>query len=232
MDRIARPVFRNLMAVGALVLLGFAPPSQAAMITTLYNTGVDGSGNVLADGTSPDPHYALISVPSGSSTTTSVITSTGGFPVGPWLGDSASSAWIGPSGERGDSVPLGGLYTFRTTFDLTGFNPGTAQISGNWSTDNSGYQILINGVPASQTFMPTGFTAYTAFAIASGFVAGLNTLDFVVLNFDQDTGNPVGLRVEMTGTASPVPLPAAAWLLLSGLVGFAALGRRRVDSIA
>ena len=75
--------------------------------------------------------------------------------------------------------------------------------------------------------MPNGFTAYTAFVIASGFVAGVNTLDFIVHNDYQVGGNPVGLRVEMTGTASPVPLPAAAWLLLSGLVGFAALGRRR-----
>ena len=227
MERRARQVFRSVMAVSALALFGLALPSHAATITTLYNTGVDSSGVVLADGTSPDPHYTLNSVPTGSGTTTSVITSSGGFPVGPWIGDSATSAWIGPAGERADSIPLGGLYSFRTTFDLSGLNPGTAQISGNWSTDNSGYRILINGNLAPQSLLPTGFTSYTAFVITSGFVAGLNTLDFLVLNDDQSTGNPVGLRVEMTGTASPVPLPAAAWLLLSGLVGFAALGRRR-----
>ena len=104
MERPARQVFRSVMAVSALALFGFALPSQAATITTLYNTGVDSSGNVLADGTSPDPHYTLTSVPPGSSNTTSVITSGGGFPVGPWLGDSATSAWIGPNGERLDSV--------------------------------------------------------------------------------------------------------------------------------
>ena len=34
-------------------------------ITTLFNTGVNGSGSVLADG-SPDPHYALTVDPSGT----------------------------------------------------------------------------------------------------------------------------------------------------------------------
>jgi hypothetical protein len=231
MERTARQLFRSTLVVTALALCGIALPSQAAMITTLYNTGVNASNVVLGNGVA-DSHYTLTTVPSGS-TSTQAITSAGGFPIGPWLGDNTVSRWIVPANGDGDNAAAGD-YVFRTTFDLTGFDPATASISGQWLADNRGLDILLNGVSLNFTTSnpPGNFTVWTTFLITSGFQAGLNTLDFLVRNDVQATGNPVGLRVEMTGTASPVPLPAAAWLLLSGLVGFAALGRRRVSENA
>ena len=218
----------HLASIAALAgLFSLAGSADAATITTLYNTGVDGSGNVLANGTTPDPHYTLISVPSGS-TTTRIITSAGGFPVPPYIGDNTTSRWIVPNNTpEGDNAPVG-TYIFRTTFDLTGFDASTAKITGGWSTDNNGLDIKINGVSTGFTTPANQFAlGFAAFAISGNFVAGLNTLDFIVNNAAGTTGNPVALRVEMTGEASPVPLPAAAWLLLSGLGGLGFIGRRR-----
>ncbi|HWR88591.1 MAG TPA: hypothetical protein VN277_09250, partial [Acidiferrobacterales bacterium] len=44
----------------------FSQFTSAATIT-LFNTGVDAAGAVLADGTIGDPHYRLISKPAGTS---------------------------------------------------------------------------------------------------------------------------------------------------------------------
>lgn len=176
--------------------------TQAALIQ-VYNTGVNSSGVSLPNGTTPDPHYSLISVPSGSATTL-VLTSAGGFPIGPWLPDTSTSAWIRPN----NPVPNdpSGFYHFRTTFDLSGLDPLTANIAGRWATDNSGTIFLNN---ANTGITSSGFTSWTGFSLTSGFVAGINTLDFIVDNHTQATGNPVGLRVEfLSATAAAVPEPA------------------------
>ena len=72
--------------------------SSARRADPVFNTGVNGSGAPLTDGTVGDPHYTLIAVPDGSTTDIRVRTSAGGPPVtNAWLGDDSISAWIGPN---------------------------------------------------------------------------------------------------------------------------------------
>ncbi len=133
-----------------------------------------------------------------------------------YLPNTADSKWIW---ESANGQPGNNTRTFRLTFDLTGLVAGTAQISGRWSTDNVGQAILINGVSTGQS--ANGFTAWTNFSVNSGFVAGVNTIDFVV----RDLGFPGGFRAELSGTAQAVPAPGAMALL--GAVGLASRRRRR-----
>lgn len=192
----------------------WAGQAQAAPITSLFNTGVDASGTPLADN-ALDPHYVITS-PAAS--TPFVATSAGGYPIGEWIGDNATSAWIAPTADTFDAAVT---FVYRTSFDLTGFDPASALISGVWATDDPGTDILING--ASTGNASCCFTGFTPFSITSGFVAGINTLDFFVFN----SGGPTGLRVEMTGTADPVPEPVTLSLLGAGLAGVAGLRRRK-----
>ena len=210
--------------LAACVLVTATGAAEAAPLS-VFNTGVDASGTRLADGTIGDPHYQLLSVPGGV-TDLRVRTEVGGYPIGPYFVGTTASAWIGPNNDAQVDGP-GGNYTFRTTIDLSGFDAASASIVGQWSSDNEGLAILINGVDTGNVI--TNNAQYSLgfhdFAVSSGFVAGLNTLDFVVFN----DGGPVALRVEMSGTASSltsVPVPAAVLLFGSGLVALAT--RRRL----
>lgn len=196
-------------AIGGLstLALAFGPVdrAQAATIASLYNTGVDASGAVIADGAS-ESHYTLTSLPGGTSNLIAR-TDVGGFPIPPWLGNNTTSAWIGPSNDLALNAP-GGDYTYRTTFDLSSFVASTAQITGRWSTDNTGVDIFLNGTSLGLT--QGGFGAFSPdFTIASGFTSGVNTLDFVVNN----GGGPTGLRVELTGTANAASVPEPSDML-------------------
>lgn len=218
----------SVVVAAALV----ATSAHAAPITTLFNTGVNAAGVALAHGTNPDPHYALISAPAalGLPTETLVITSAGGWPIGPYFVGGDASRWIvlninPTAGQNTRYLAPQGDYIFRTTFDLTGFNYTTAAISGGWSTDNAGIDIKLNGVSKGGAHASNFDSGFSAFSLTSGFIAGINTIDFVVNNASGASGNPVALRVEMTGTAN-VPEPGA--LALVGMALFAAgLARRR-----
>ena len=165
-----------------------------------------------------------------------MIDPSGGLPFPFYETGSNLSRWVladNPLPNVGSVSPVGD-YIFRTTFNLSGFDAGTATISGNWWVDNYGPQILINGVAVTIAFndLPVNNlypgAPIRSFTINTGFIAGINTLDFVVNNFGGTDGqqNPVALRVEMMGDADPLPEPGT--LALLGVAVLAAgLTRRR-----
>jgi hypothetical protein len=152
-----------------------------------------------------------------------------------------------------------GWYTFRVYFYLPDAQAAsTATISGSWSADNYGgiflndtgtystsdasYQsdAFVAGTNGRYPYGWSGtdscmdgdaycFLAMHSFNISSGFVVGLNYVDFRVYNVSQSVGNPVGFRVSWSGTyeAAVVPEPAAASLWLVGLAALALLRRRK-----
>lgn len=192
----------------ALALFMIALPTTAGAVSiTVFNTGVDASGNPLAAGAT-DPHYTVVETGTSAEVMASV--------PGSYVPNNASSQWIW---ENANGQPINVTRTFRTSFDLSGLDPTSAVITGVWGTDNSGLDILINSASTGNT--SGGFGSLTAFNITSGFLPGVNTLDFIV----RDTGVISGFRAEVSGTAdllvASVPEPSLLLLLGSGLVGVA-----------
>jgi len=185
-----------------VLVLATASMASAAGISSLFNTGVDASGNPLPNDTIGDPHYSLVSAPYPSTQTIQVITSANGYPDPPWVADDSVSAWIGPANDSIDDGP-DGVYDYQTTFFAS--SAGTVDLTGVWSTDNEGVDIELNGVSTGNS-NPNQFVVFTSFSIDSTVNAGLNTLDFLVNN----DGGPTGLRVEfssatLAATATGVP---------------------------
>jgi hypothetical protein len=137
-----------------------------------------------------------------------------------------------------------GLYTFRTTFTIPeAFS--SAQITGLWAADNIGGQVVnygvnnpdpntitnfvrLNGNVISPGQTVYGFTAQP-FTISSGFIQGVNVLEFNVSNLIGDYApNPVGTQIVFTSATYAVPEPRVSMLAVTGLgiVGFRHFRRR------
>ena len=205
------------LAAIAVALLAATQASAAPGYFETFNTGVDDSHQVLANGAT-ETHYTAFDLNWGGTVSQYVETSEVGWPIapnGPWLGDSNTSRWIGPSDQSNWFY-----YDYQTTFTLTDYEAARAFINGRWSTDDYGFDILINGQSTGN--WAGEFSNWYDFSVTSGFVAGTNTLDFIVYN----TGGPGGLRVEMSGG---VPEPASWAMMLGGfgLVGGALRSRRK-----
>lgn len=204
-----------LVFVVFVVSIGILLPSKAAVIG-LFNTGLDDAGVVRADH-HLETHWNLL--PAGATVPMQpvVLTSTGGFPVGPWLADSTVSTWLSYS-EDSNGPPID--YGFSTAFSLQGLDVDTVSITGRWSSDNAGLDIQINGVSTGQT-NDAQFGGWTDFSISSAeghqFSQGENTLTFIVNNAPPNN-NPIGFRAEFTAAeAAAIPEPSAVSLFFLGM---------------
>ncbi len=196
---------RHLFPFALCASLALSRCAVGAPIPGLFNTGVGTNGALLASG-AVDPHWRMIQSPDLSFPgPNAIVLNDAGFPIPPWLANGPNSKWLAPQASQATGNAPGD-YKFRITFDLTGLEPFTAVITGTWTSDNAGPEVLLNGVS-------TGFAGDgnfpvlgNAFTINSGFIDGTNTLDFVVNNASTAI-NPTGIRVELSGTADLQPPP-------------------------
>jgi len=193
-------LFNPVLRTGLFLLAGSVASLSAATIPGLFNSGVGNNGVALAVG-AQDPHYLITAAAQGPINTGAIVMQNNTA----WLANSAASTWIGVVNSGAANVNVGN-YNFRTTFDLTGLEPSTAQISFKVSVDNDMSDVLINGVSAGLSF--SGFGAFSSpMIISSGFIDGTNMLEFRTVNGGTDV-NPGGFRIEfISGTADPQPPP-------------------------
>jgi PEP-CTERM motif len=123
------------------------------------------------------------------------------------------------------------FFVFRQTFDLTGYDPTTADLKFQWAADDSGQgfagrgtwvpKYSLNGSSLVTGTWPGGntYSFGPTVDLSSGFVPGLNVIDFYVEGNGVTDGfalNPVSF------TASAVPEPDSLTLL--GIASASVLG--------
>ena len=206
-------------AVAALSVAGVAP-ADAAVITSLYNTGVTNSGTATT-GNGADLHWTLADGPAYTGGTNGV------YPIGPWVSDTSTVRWITPTQDASDNNAVA-PFTYSTTFSLAGFDFTTASLSGQFAADDYVSSILLNSTVLATNV--GGYSYLTSFSAgSSAFVAGTNTLSFVSVN---SGGGPAGLQVQVSGMANAVPEPGAWALMIVGFGGIGAALRRRRGQVA
>ncbi len=163
-------------------------------LTGLFSTGLDHWGFPLADGLQ-DAHYTLVSVPSGGAYAPFVTLQKYPIQSPQWLADTAASKWISPTADESLNADLPGTYIYETTFTVSG-NPARVGVSGRALADNQVTAIVLNGVTVVGG-LPASMNVWSGFTLGSGFVAGTNTLRFIVVNYNTGGGNPSGFRCEL-----------------------------------
>jgi hypothetical protein len=226
-------------ALQTLAVIGIATIALAGAATastfTIYSTGfVTGSTSVEQSNKGVDGNYTIVEEASNTVLTSAYVTNNTGFPIvaGPWLADSSSSQWISPlASYAGGQASLPGVYGYQTQFSLSGLSSSvSAAINGQWAADNFFDGIYLNGILVPGTIGPPStneYTHLTSFVVSSGFVNGINTLDFYVNNGPGTSFNPTGVRTQLNGFYYVVPEPSPVMAVVVGIMGIGLLMIRR-----
>ena len=132
--------FKRALLGSVIAVTVGASGAQAAAIVGLYNTGTDSSNLALAaDFGAVDMHYQIVSSTSGAEYAGDQAVT---YYNGAYAANDADSKWVSLSSTGN---PGGNTTVYRLTFDLSGLDALSAQITGSWGADNAGV-LLLNGV--------------------------------------------------------------------------------------
>ena len=188
-------MLRTVLALLCWLLAASSTLSHAANVTNLFNTGVNSNGTLTAEG-EVDPHWKLASGPGPDATLTNAYVVVSDYVF--WLPNNPDSQWIAPAAF----LPgMTGEFRYRTSFDLTGFDPAKIVLRLQVLSDNQITAVLLNHQLTGITF--TNETArWGVKDLAGGFQSGTNTLEIVVTN----TGDLTGFRCQLSATDTPLSL--------------------------
>ncbi len=155
-------------------------------------SGLDSSGHLISADGQPDAKWKVNAGFQGSLIPALVVTPSGADWFSGWPADGPNSDWIAADANQTSQA---GSYSFFYTFDLTGYDPTSASITGgNLSTYYSGglklngTSILALGSGNYQT--PTPFTLTPGF---TAFLPGMNKLEVDIQGYFSE-----GMRIEGT----------------------------------
>jgi hypothetical protein len=210
----------KMVKFGRVLLLAAAGAFGAgsASATVIFDTGVGPAGT-------GDPHWqitgAVGTAPAGDPTIQFYANTAFPLEAGVWAAPLPGSQWITPTANAAQSFDptTNGTYTYTEQF----LGTAGSVISGKYLSDNTVTMITL--LSPLQTLVGGGdFQNSESFAFAPLPGTGLYTLNFTVVNFAQNGGNPTGLDVAV---ASSVPEPATWGMMILGFLGVGFMAYRR-----